>query len=131
MTDLERRLRDKMAVADSGCWLWLGGTNGRYGQMSVEGRDQYVHRLAYELWVGPISEGLTIDHLCATKLCINPKHLEPVPNAVNIQRAAAALTHCMNGHPYTEANTYRRPKGRQCKECGLIRKREARRAGRA
>lgn len=65
---------------ENGCWLWTAGrfTNG-YGQFGLTpAHPVQAHRLAYELQVGPIPEGLTIDHLCRVPLCQNAKHMEPV-----------------------------------------------------
>jgi len=75
-----------------GCWYWTGaiGTGG-YGRIGTgEGkRLEQAHRVAYELYVGPIPEGLHIDHLCRTRSCVRPDHLEPVPQAENNRRANA------------------------------------------
>ena len=104
---------------NSGCWLWLGVPDnygyGRYGKPSVK-----AHRLAWELFRGPLSSGLTIDHLCLNKACVNPDHLEPVPNGVNVSRARQ-FTHCKLGHEFTEANTYWTTDGRRC--CKVCRRR--------
>lgn len=92
-----------------GCWLWTGGTNGKYGQTSVSPGDGstlhiYAHRLSYEMSVGPIPEGLTIDHLCRVPLCIRPDHLEAVTARENNLRGTsfaaqnARKTHCPHGH---------------------------------
>src|SRR6188472_1096483 len=61
------------------CWVWNGAvrTTG-YGQFS---RCTFAHRLSYETHVGPIPDGLDIDHLCGVRLCVNPDHLEPVTRA--------------------------------------------------
>lgn len=76
----------------SGCWLWdraLSSTG--YGTTTnAEGRSQLAHRWMYEQRVGPIPEGLDIDHLCQTKRCVNPLHLEPVLPSVNCQRGPKA-----------------------------------------
>jgi hypothetical protein len=77
-----------------GCWVWTGTNSGHkkpYGNIRVhnsEGSPVRVkaHRWAYEQFVGPIPEGLTIDHLCRNTLCVNPEHLEPVTHAENCRR---------------------------------------------
>lgn len=71
------------------CWLWTtSATSPRYGVFWVGGkkRSAYAHRFAYELLVGPIPEGMHIDHVCENRLCVNPDHLEPVTAAKNTQR---------------------------------------------
>lgn len=108
------------------CWPWLGpvGEDG-YGRVYVGGgRSRGVHRVAYELKIGPIPEGLVIDHLCRNRACCNPAHLEPVTNRENILRGIgvsainARRIVCVNGHPFDEENTYNPPRGgRDCKTC--------------
>lgn len=112
-----------------GCWLWTAGTTSRkphlaYGTFWDGTRLVVAHRWAYEHFVGPIPEGLTIDHLCRTPRCVNPDHLEPVTMRENILRGTgpsakqAAMTHCKNGHPLTEDNIYRwGPNKRRCRTC--------------
>ena len=75
---------------NSGCWLWLGATtdNG-YGSFWADGRSHRAHRFAYAQFVGPIPSGLTLDHLCRNRICVNPKHLEPVTDRENILRCRA------------------------------------------
>lgn len=67
-----------------GCWMWLGrvGTDG-YGRF---GHDP-AHRRIYQLFCGPIPSGLQLDHLCRTRLCVNPDHLEPVTASENLKRS--------------------------------------------
>ena len=84
-----------------GCWRWLGAPNaGGYGTMKIQGRSYVATRLGYEWLVGPIAEGLQIDHLCRNRLCVRPSHLEPVSSRENTLRgrtlAAAEVrkTHC-------------------------------------
>lgn len=101
------------------CWIWTANryTDG-YGQFKLDGRPQRAHRVAYEAMVGLIPEGHALDHLCRVPLCVNPLHLEPVTQPENLRRRDAALTACVNGHPYDEDNTGIRPDGRRrCRAC--------------
>lgn len=93
--ELRDRIRRSVQVDDaSGCWIWQprAGTHG-YGQMTRRiSRKQVTslaHRVSYEVFVGPIPDGLEIDHLCVTPKCVNPAHLEPVTRAENIRRRDA------------------------------------------
>ena len=84
---LGRRLHDMLRL-DGDCWLWQGHVmkNG-YGLMKgSDGRTGSVHRIAYELLVGAVPDGMTLDHLCENKRCANPAHLEPVSRVENIRR---------------------------------------------
>lgn len=102
-----------------GCWHWRGAfRRGKYGMFCNQARLLLPHRFAYELCVGPIPDGLTIDHLCGNKLCVNPAHLEPVTRGENARRYGLGLTACAQGHTYDEANTYRDRYGyRSCRTC--------------
>lgn len=121
---LERFWAKVERVESSECWLWLACQDGKgYGLFWV-GRYVRAHRFAYELLVGPIPEGLQLDHLCRVRHCVNPAHLEPVTNRENVLRGeglpaqAARKTHCPHGHPYDEANTLGRSDGsRVCRTC--------------
>jgi hypothetical protein len=69
------------------CWVWLGALNGKgYGTVRHEGRTWLAHKLAYELLVGPVPDGLQLDHRCVNKPCCNPAHLEPVTPKQNVNR---------------------------------------------
>jgi hypothetical protein len=106
------------------CWQWQANAspNG-YGRFYRDGRQHGAHRVAYELNVGPIPEGLTIDHLCKNTRCVNPNHLEAVPAAVNMLRGDspcarnARKTHCKHGHEFTPENTRLSSRGRACLTC--------------
>lgn len=71
---------------EKGCWNWTGTLSKGYGVMKVHSRSTRVHRLMYEVFVGPIPEGLVIDHLCKNKQCVNPEHLEAVTSRENTLR---------------------------------------------
>src|SRR5215472_6923837 len=114
---------ERVAVAETGCWLWLGNTypNG-YPQVAWDGTNRLGHRVFYTQLVGPIPEGLHLDHLCRTPLCVNPDHLEPVTKRENERRGMCGVlkTHCIHGHEYTLENTYRPPgrlSSRACRAC--------------
>lgn len=78
-------------TADGDCWIWRGAVNSRgYGTICIAGRTRLVHRVSFESLVGPIPNGLTIDHVhergCTSKRCVRPDHLEPVTRAENNRR---------------------------------------------
>ena len=109
---------------NSGCWIWTGTRNSYgYGQISKKKGGALAHRWSYEHFIGPIPDGLQIDHLCRTRSCVNPQHLEPVTAKVNILRgtglaAANALkTHCAQGHQLIADNVSMLPSQRECKLC--------------
>lgn len=85
----EERFWSKVVRDDDGlkCWPWLASTVHGYGQINRDGRPRMAHRVAYELLVGPIPEGLDLDHLCRTHCCVNPAHLEPVTRGENVRRS--------------------------------------------
>lgn len=90
----------------SGCWIWTGRLNsGGYGQ----------HRRVYERYKGLIPDGMTLDHLCRNRACVNPAHLEPVSLSENLRRIRP--DGCSNGHSWTEANTYIHNGHRMCRAC--------------
>lgn len=98
------------------CWLWTGHCNqDGYGRITVGGVARAAHRVSYEVYVGPIPEGLALDHLCRVRRCINPAHLEPVTQAENNRRARKS--ECINGHPFNSENTGMRAGRRYCKQC--------------
>ncbi|MGY8831955.1 MAG: HNH endonuclease signature motif containing protein [Pseudomonadales bacterium] len=83
-----------------------------------------AHRWAHERFIGPIPDGMEVDHLCANTCCVNPAHLEAVTSEENRRRALevfvprSTLERCANGHPWRIESTYINSKGRRtCKVC--------------
>lgn len=109
---------------NSGCWIWTGAlSSSGYGSISKDKRIRSAHSAAYEFFVGSVPDGLELDHLCHTKLCCNPQHLEPVTRSENLlrrpkrERAPVPRT-CRNGHVYTLETLVIRERGnRECREC--------------
>ena len=124
----ERLANNSTPVPEAGCFVWLGSTQTRhgltYGRLRVGTNGAYLaHRASYEITKGTIPDGMELDHLCRNTLCVNPDHLEAVTHQVNCARGKKAQqTHCLRGHEYTEANTYRHKSGgRYCRTCFLER----------
>ena len=132
-----RPVLERYDINENGCWVWAGSIHPTgYGRTSPLG---YIHRFFYEVHVGPIPEGMVVDHLCMNKPCVNPAHLEAVTQHENVLRAVAAglgrnsvnvgRTHCDAGHELTPENAVQ---GRpfQCKLCMRERTRARRQAQR-
>lgn len=120
------RFMRKVEPVSSGCWLWRGGADVRgYGTFWREGKGHPAHRVSYELHIGPIPDGLHLDHLCRTPRCVRPDHLEPVTPRENLMRSSttqaainAAKTHCVHGHLLAGDNLHIDPEGkRRCNQC--------------
>lgn len=134
----EERLFSRLVFQPDGCLVWTGCRTDGYGQMGAGGRRLRVHRVMWEMFEGPVPEGLQLDHLCRNRACANVSHLEPVPQRENLLRGEtitakhAAVTHCPQGHEYTEENTRRKKKDgtRNCRACERLRyhRNKARRA---
>ena len=141
MSRLGRTLTERLfhrVRLSSTCWIWTGRPiAGGYGLISLTNRAgvKYVHRLSYELFVGPVPAGHEIHHTCHNKVCVNPAHLELVTRRTHVHLTPgcasyrnAQKTHCPKGHPYTADNlspaTLARRNARRCMECSRIRDRE-------
>lgn len=125
---LAERLWRKSERSPDGCLVWTAYRDRRgYGKIAYNGGPVLVHRFAYELLVGPIPEGLELDHLCRNPSCWNPAHLEPVDHRTNVLRGVgpvvenARKTHCKHGHEFTPDNTVPQKGGRDCRECRRLR----------
>jgi len=146
LTESQERNFWAKVVPTGFCWEWTAQLTSGYGQFAVNriGHKRGAHRLAYTLLVGPIPDGMELDHLCRNRSCVNPDHLDPVPRAVNQERIPDPLRmrpgamppwattgknvtgFCKHGHEYTPDNTYTYPDGRT--ECRICKSRNRRRA---
>lgn len=91
------------------CWLWTACkfSNG-YGQFQrVDGGTKVAHRIAYELLVGDIPEGLVLDHVCHVRTCVNPAHLRPVTNKQNVENASGLMVTNKSGFAGVHWNEWR------------------------
>lgn len=137
VSKLDPEYRFEMAVCQGGlpsfrpelgpCLLYLGADNGKgYGQFGYNGKNGYAHRYAWERINGPIPEGMTVDHLCRVRNCVNTAHMELVDGPENTRRGAAArprMTHCSKrGHDIAVVGL----RNGECRECAAIRDRERR-----
>ena len=128
------RFAQKVEKVENGCWIWTGGFfyEKPYGQFSAK-RNWRAHKFAYEALRGRVPEGLVLDHLCRNPACVNPSHLEPVTDVVNILRGEgphalnARKTHCLRSHEFTPENTgTTKGGGRYCKACKRLKTAEHR-----
>jgi hypothetical protein len=120
-----QRFLAKFEKKPDGCWHWTGGMHLRgYGCFCADGRRRVLaHRYSYQHFVGPVPEGLELDHLCRVRHCVNPAHLEAVTHLVNLSRSIRNTTpYCSKGHAFDGTNG----KHRTCSVCIRRRKKEFR-----
>jgi hypothetical protein len=119
LTPLQRLLRLADTSNPEACWTVAQDLDrGGYARISQRSKKVLAHRLSYELLIGPIPDGLELDHKCENTACINPGHLEPVTFAENMRRRAMRASHCRNGHLRTPENVHLGPSGkRSCRPC--------------
>lgn len=138
--ELPQYIQDKITFSpEPGCWAWRGRIEKvGYGRVKYCGRPRSTHKLIYELLVGPVPDGLQLDHLCRNRNCCNPQHLEPVtarentirgvgPSAINYKK-----THCSQGHSLEGENLVVKTKksGTPERVCRICRNETARRGRR-
>lgn len=125
---LDRLMARTDKAAAGGCWEWQGSKDVQgYGRINIGNVPRLVHRVAYELLVGPIPEGLELDHQCVNPPCLNPAHMAPVTHAENMARTRRST--CKRGHVFTDATVYTKGDGsRECAVCKVARRVKARQA---
>lgn len=123
-TDLRQCLLQRYRIVKSGCWEWDSTEKTGYGRLYFNRQRQVAHRWSYLCFRGDIPDGMTIDHLCRNRRCINPDHLECVtprenwirgisPTAINAKKK-----HCKNGHRLAGKNIRIETTGsRRCLKC--------------
>jgi len=115
----------------NGCVEWTGGLDDHgYGRISVNGKNVYTHRFAWELVNGPIPDGMFICHHCDNPPCCNPDDLFVGTHDDNMADKVAKgrtrngrelRTHCPDGYPYDAGNTYLTTNGgRACWVCRRV-----------
>ena len=131
MTKMQKPIVDRFwskVVKGDGCWRWTGAKTNGYGYLTLGGRNSGLiraHRFSYEFHFGPIPHGLVVRHKCDNPECTNPDHLEVGTHQDNMKdivlrrrHARHGQTHCLNGHEFSEKNTFINARGhRYCKVC--------------
>jgi hypothetical protein len=128
--ELIARLSDKIHFLSlDGCWLWTGQrTTWGYGVVvgMIAQTKTSAHRAMWEVLVGPIPDGLVLDHICRNRLCVNPTHLQVTSHGNNAALGQRRKTRCPQGHPYDEENTQWTLEGyRHCRACNRERTMQA------
>jgi len=118
-------------LQENGCWDWVGPlSKDGYGRIWNGTHNIRAHRFVFEQHKWPIPDGLTLDHLCRNRACVNPDHLEPVSNKDNVLRGFgpparnARKNSCIHGHPLDGT---RLAEGRWIRYCKTCRKTHAQR----
>lgn len=135
---MKARMLSRITVDERGCWIISGWKHAKgYIVIGYRGKAHRAHRLAYQLWKGPIPAGMVICHTCDVRDCCNPDHLfigtvdtnnKDCAAKGRQKYSAARWTHCRHGHEFTPENTDVNNQGfRHCKTC--IRAKHRRKTG--
>lgn len=110
--ELPHHIRRNIVAGDGGCWLWSRSkSRDGYGWASLGNKTHQAHRLVFVILRGAPPEGLVLDHLCRVRHCVNPAHLQPVSNHVNLLRSdltTAGMRTCAKGHTFEHNGRQRR-----------------------
>lgn len=121
------------------CWVWIPPKHKLgYAYFRLDGRKTHAHRAAWTLTYGPIPDGLFVLHRCDNRACVRPDHLFLGTQQDNVadmnakgRNARSQRTHCPQGHPYDETNTWQKGRSRICRTCHRQKARERMRRLRA
>lgn len=138
------RIARHVLVDDNGCWLWTGAVQSSgYGSVGRDGgTSALAHRVSYEAYIGPIPDGMQVDHVkdrgCRSRRCVAPYHLEAVTPQENVNRTGhGEQTHCKRNHPLSGDNLIVKKRGpgrrptRNCRTCQVQAQRDFRARQRA
>lgn len=126
ITDYKQALLGRRKITASGCWEWTGSRGHQgYGVCRWMNKTKVIPRISYELFIGPIPDGLFVLHRCDNPPCFNPEHLfagtkkdNRLDQIAKGRDPAKNASHCKRGHEFSEANTLIHSTGRrQCVAC--------------
>lgn len=122
VTDFMEFAWTKIEISETDCWEWQGALTNGYGHLYLKNfGNNYAHRLVYEHLIGPIPDGLQLDHLCRNTCCCNPEHLEPVTQKENLRRGTLSR----KGRNYSVF--FDKANGVWIAQCALLNSRDGRR----
>jgi hypothetical protein len=90
-----------------------------YGQYRTNTKNLLVHRMAWELYVGPIPAGHHLHHTCENRLCFNPDHLSLLApgDHLRLHRAVIACPKCGSTRPRRQTFRNGKLNGTRCLDC--------------